>query len=241
VSDNAAVGAEQDIFGLFGDKKDVHYQVSKTRRDLAVKTSIKGGSLARVDCNIAPSAELLELREKAARCDASNVLLRVCVMVKHEGEHYLQVPQTSSLPFIVPEDLECRLQEVADDFGVPSCRGRSPSSYLRSPFPLADLPLGYEKVDSQAITVGGETMTVWSLRRNSSMHEASGSSAGGWQSGKIPEQMFVLHNSAAARITLPARSLFCGSSTGRFFDRTKEDVPPTASSILWPWSLKLGS
>ena len=59
MSDNAAVGAEQDIFGLFGDKKDVHYQVSKTRRDLAVKTSIKGGSLARVDCNIAPSAELL--------------------------------------------------------------------------------------------------------------------------------------------------------------------------------------
>ena len=264
LGENVAVCAEQDIFGLFFDKKDVHYQVSKARRDSAVKSAIKDGILGTVSCDIAPSAELVELREKVSRCVAPRVPLRCCVMVQHDGEHYLDVPHPFVLPFLVPGDLRDRLKEVSDEFGAPCCKGRNPSAHFLSPFHFDDLPFGFEKDSSQMLHVAGKALPVWSLRRPLAMneHDAGGPSAADAGSGpsaadagsgpsaadaghseRIPEQVFVLHNNSASRVTLPAGTVFCNSLGGRFMDRSHADTSSSTSSsaILWPWALQHGS
>lgn len=252
VCGRAASGQEQEIFGLFTDKKDVHYQVTKARRDLGVKAGIVEGFLVPVDCQISPSAELLALREKVANCDSANVPLRACVMVKHVGEHYLQVPSPSSLPFEVPSDLHLRLREVIVEYGSPLGPKCKASSLLASPFPLAVAPFGYQKVDSEAVTIAGKAMQIWKLRRHGqSTQDASESSAEvrressaevRRQPGEIPEEIFVLHNASSFRVSLPVRSRVCGLSAGRYFDQRREEEPAMAAgTILWPWSLKLGS
>ena len=106
----------EPLFGLFYDRKDVHYQVCKTVRDQALRRAVLHDRVRALGDGVEPSAELLEPRLMVSQSQAPGGM-EVCLVDRSGDVEKLVVPDASMLPFTEPDRLKRRIEEVSSSVG----------------------------------------------------------------------------------------------------------------------------
>ena len=244
------------LFGLFYDRKDVHYQVSKARRDQFIRSEIVNGNFEEPGSATAPSAELQELRSKAGNGQPM-ITLQVCAVDRSGGQNKLVVPDPSSLPFHVPDSLKRRLEDAAKNIGVTlSKRRRHDSGPTECSFqnlcrtmecvrgrdrqllvPIQGLKLVRMRMKRLAAAdgVAGADSAV-----AAGADSADAAGTGSAVTTGAAEDAFYLHNTTDDRIIVPAFHLLFTSTRGKFTNMTQLDDNNSAlqdGMVAWPWRL----
>ena len=227
------------LFGLFFDKKDVHYQITKARREDSWRRAVKAGNLTldKSVADVAPPAELVSLRAKvsvAAVRDSLSVL-KIAQGRGNGGRPALVIPDPVALKFEVSDSLKRRLEELQAEF-APTPETRLKRQRLDPPRAcVANLPDGVSAaelrntmvvIESQQHCVAGKAITVLKTRLASAVADDT------------TEVFFYAHNSGTVRLSLGALSHFCCASAGRFLDRIDGDFETVEGGpLVWPWRL----
>jgi len=100
------------IYGLFHDAKEIHYMVTKARRDFTARELYEDGSLK---CEgFAPAAVPEDLKKLRADCGRGpgHETYPLLTISKMGDEHYPNIPDEASLKVVVDEPLRKRLAEL---------------------------------------------------------------------------------------------------------------------------------
>ena len=221
-----------DLFGLFYDKKDVHWQVGRTRRDLAIKQVLKHGTLGLAGCSVTPCDELKGLRKSRG---ADLRPLEVCLVQEIDGTSKLLIPDPSTLPFVVPEALKQRMEELALEQMGPAAKrlrlARDGAGVLPDDVPFETLAKSFMKVGEAQVTIDGKVLILLRVRM---------------LSAGTPEPDHhaypYLYNGSNKRVTLSVGSCICRSGAGQMVDHASSTETASASGgvVTWPWQLGLG-
>ena len=233
------------LFGLFYDRKDVHYQVSKTRRDHFIRKEIVNGRFREPGSAVAPSVELQELRLRVGN-GQPKISLQTCVVDRSGGRNKLVIPDPSSLPFHVTDSLKRRLEDAAEKFGVTSSkRGRHVSVLEECSFQT--LCRTMERVggrDRQLLDpIQGLTLVRMRTKRLAAASAVavgadSADAAGTDSAGADLADAFYLHNTTDDRIIVPPFHPLFTSTRGKFQNMMHlEDNNLQDGMVAWPWRL----
>ena len=223
-----------DLFGLFYDKKDVHWQVSRTRRDSAIKRVLRHGALGLAGCSLEPSAELKALRESQGT-DVHP--LEVCLVQEIAGVPKLLIPDPSTLPFVVPDAVNQRMEELALEHMGPAAKRprleRDGAVDLPDDVPFETVAESFKKVGEARVTIDGKVLILLRVRRLSA--------------GVLDPDHHAypyLYNNSSKRVTLSVGSCLCRSGPGRMADQASGKEMAAAGDdegvITWPWQLARG-
>ena len=234
-----------DLFGMFYDKKDVHYQVSKVRRDQTIQHGLARGAVKPVGFDFAPCPELAQLRaERGAVSSADATLgLEVCIVSKHGPRGRLVVPDPASLPFIVPETLKHRLDELTSAH-APAKRRRAQTPCVAAISTAASVPMdalasSATKVSETHLHIAGRSIPL--LRMRTQPDGASEPVSAGSADAPDAREALYFSNQSAKRIIIPALQPIFFSASGSMSDRSNPDCVAEPNDdgdvITWPWTL----
>ena len=237
-----------DLYGLFYDKKDVHYQVSRVRRDQCASGLISTGALNVAGVACEPSAELLALRASCKQVAA--VQLEVCSLDVNDFGVHLLVPDPSTVPLAMTDSLKRRLDEVAARFGRAASKKRKRNDVADDQIEFAKLSLTATKVSDDRVEFDGVALRLLRFRPRPSA--ASDGSVEGPEDGAAnqseegsagaPEsrvhQPLYLYNPSSVRVVIPPRTRLFPVCRGKIFDRSADDQElPEDGVVAWPWTL----
>lgn len=251
-SEEGGAFANAPIYGLFFDKKDVHYQVSKLRRDLRNKRRFMDQMLPLQGEQAKPCPELLALREKS-----DHLKLKALCVLGHSGTPTLGIPSEMDLPFMVQPGLKRRLGELRLAYGETAAKRTraSPADATEMPDQIGVQALlgqfqilgrGTLRVESkevEVIQVGVESAGGSGDGHASSTVDTSAGWSGDGASTPQARYFFYLANpSVNKQVTLPAQTLLTKGTRGTFYNRLSPEHEEILAHlpekvVLWQWSL----
>ena len=248
--------AKPPIYGLFFDKKDVHYQVSRLRRDLRIKQRFMNQTLPLQGEQAKPCPKLLALREKS-----EHLQLKTLGVLSHSGVPCLAIPSEMDLPFMVKADLKRRLAELRVAYGDSAEKRRRIIPAGTSPAGATEMPaqiglqallaqyqilgrgtLCVESREVEVIQVGVESAGGSGGQTSSSVDASAGGSGDGASMPRTLYFFYLANPSARKQITLQPETLLTKGTRGTFYNRLAPDHEEIVADLsekvaLWQWSL----
>ena len=222
-------GAKKNlIHTIHMDSRDVHRQVTKTRRDKSIRGPYMDGRLKLEGFDPVPvPSDLTALREDVKKpLDAT---LSVLTTAERDGSYYLVVPEASTLSCKATPKIESRLQELRKEFAAPppakrprigQCAGGS-AQFPRTGT-IHELLKDFILLKHQPVTIGGQEFRMLRMERK-----------------RDAAVVHYLQNHLNSRRTIPAKSHVTSSAGGRCLNRSVPEhrmlIPDTA--IQLPFSI----
>ena len=232
------------LFGVFFDKKDGHYQVSKARRNIWLRQRFVDQKMFLPAEQTKPSQGLEALRAKVSV--SANLNLQVLSAVESEGTPYLQVPDPMSLSFSVPESLKRRLDEVSETYGLPPGKRRcqdGPKLPTNS-ISIEDLKTSFRILQEDSCAIEDEDIVVYKvvLAEDGRPNGSDGDGA----ANETDNCYFYLGNKGSDEKSFSASSIVTEGPTGTFYNAFLPEHEEHLSSlpcsvVRWPWKLTVRS
>ena len=241
-----------DLYGLFYDKKDVHYQVSKVRRDQCASALLSAGMVKVPGVICEPCEELVALRASLMARSSAAVGLEVCSLAMDASGERLLVPDQATLPFTVEGSLKQRMDELAVEFGLASPKRRRHNvAEAQEGCMFAKLSMTATKVSDSPVDLEKSPLRLLRMRprpclapedapveqpEDGSADRPEGGSAGAPES--CSHEPLYLYNPSSARVLIPPRTRILPVCSGKMFDHkaTGQELHDEGV-VVWPWTL----
>ena len=245
--------AKPPIYGLFFDKKDVHYQVSRLRRDLRAKRHFMDQTLPLKGEQAKPCPKLLALREKS-----ENLELKALGVRDHSGKPCLVIPSEIDLPFMVKPDLKRRLAELRGAYSVSGVKRQRTIAADVKEMPTH---IGLQALLTQFHILGRGTLRIESKeievlqvgvlsaggsgdgQSSSSVDASAGGSGDGATMPRALYFFYLANPSDRKQITLMPQTLLTKGTPGIFYNQLSPDHEDIVADLLekgtalWQWTL----
>ena len=243
--------AEPGLYGLFFDKKDVHYQVSRLRRKLFIHNYFLRQALPLHGEQAEPSETLVALRKKVSKDELS---LKVLGVEERAGEPVLSIPTPLSLPFRVSTSLKRRLDDLRDTYSNKRCRIQANTLMMPSSLSIEELRSKYIVHEEQEHVIHGSSVRVFQISmppekcespRSEDVENLNDARPAGRPEGYGAYYLYLANNTAD-KIELPMHARVTQGTLASFYnyldpaDEEKLDALPS-TLVHWPWRLTMRS
>ena len=241
--------ASPGLYGLFFDKKDVHYQVTRLRRDIFIKSHFVRQALPLHGEQADPSEELIALRKKVA---GDALSLRVLGVSERDGTPSLIIPTPLSLPFAVSASLKRRLDTLREGYSKKPRRADADILMVPSSLTIEELRSDYVVLEERSHVISGTSVSVFQtcVKHGESagalVSEEDGADINDVRPGGRAQDhgpyYFYVANTSDNKITLPAHGVVTRGPAGTFYNcllAEHEELLGTLPSgtVRWAWSL----